>query len=366
MPLRTLNDYSALFLNDTPLIDVRAPVEFTQGAFPTAVNLPLMTDEERHRVGIEYAQRGRQAAIELGVHLVSGAAKQCRTQAWATFADAHPDGALYCARGGLRSCISQQWLYAQTGIDYPRIQGGYRALRRYLLDRLDAIPGTLRARVVGGRTGAGKTRFLKRFRNHIDLEDLARHRGSAFGPRAWPQPTQIDFENALAIRLLKLGGGDNAPLVFEDESNNIGSRRTGQALYRALCAAPLYLLEADLETRIEITWQNYVVDALGEYCRCHGDDRGFAIWSATLLAQLDKIQRRLGGARHRQLRVVLQSALRRHAQGDPDQHRDWIGVLLTQYYDPMYDYQLSRKAARIAARGDADALDSALRAAGAA
>ena len=366
MPLRTLSDYQALFLNDVPLIDVRAPVEFAQGALPTAVNLPLMTDEQRHRVGAEYAQHGRQAAIELGVRLVSGAAKQHRIHAWETFAGAHPGGALYCARGGLRSRISQQWLYAQTGIDYPRIQGGYKALRRHLLDSLDTLPGALRARVVGGRTGVGKTRFLQRFRHHIDLEDLARHRGSAFGPRAWPQPTQTGFENALAIRLLKLTAGDNPPLVFEDESNNIGSRRTGQALYRTLCAAPLYLLEAGLETRIEITWQNYVVDALDEYCRCHGDDRGFALWSATLLAQLDKIQRRLGGARHRRLRIVLESALRRHAQGDPDQHRDWIGVLLTQYYDPMYDYQLSRKATRIAARGDADALESALRAAGAA
>ena len=364
MPLRTLDDYSALLLNDIPLIDVRAPVEFSQGALPTAVNLPLMTDEERRQVGIEYAQSGQRAATALGLQLVSGDAKRRRIEAWSAFAAAHPDGALYCARGGLRSRISQHWLHAQTGIDYPRIQGGYKALRRYLLDRLNAAAHSLRARVVGGRTGVGKTHFLQRFRNHIDLEDLARHRGSAFGPRAWPQPTQIDFENALAIRLLQRTARHNPPLVFEDESNNIGARRTGQALYQTLCAAPLYLLEADLETRIEITRQTYVAAALGDYRRRHGEDRGFAVWSTALLAQLDKIQRRLGGLRHRQLRAMMQSALRRHAQGDAEQHRDWIRTLLTQYYDPMYDYQLSRKTARIAARGDAAELDHALRAAG--
>ena len=45
-------DYRALFLNDIPMMDMRAPAEFTHGAFPCAHSLPLMTDEERARVGI--------------------------------------------------------------------------------------------------------------------------------------------------------------------------------------------------------------------------------------------------------------------------------------------------------------------------
>lgn len=41
-------NYLDLFLNNTPMMDVRAPVEFEKGAFPNVVNLLLMTDEERH------------------------------------------------------------------------------------------------------------------------------------------------------------------------------------------------------------------------------------------------------------------------------------------------------------------------------
>ena len=75
-------DYRALFMRDVPLIDTRAPVEFARGAFPTAVNLPLMTDEERHRVGICYKQFGQAAAIELGQRLVAGNTRSARIDAW--------------------------------------------------------------------------------------------------------------------------------------------------------------------------------------------------------------------------------------------------------------------------------------------
>ena len=47
-------DYLSLFLNDTPLLDVRAPVEFAKGAFPGAANISLINDDERHQIGICY------------------------------------------------------------------------------------------------------------------------------------------------------------------------------------------------------------------------------------------------------------------------------------------------------------------------
>ena len=43
------DDYLSLFLNDVPLLDVRAPVEYSKGSFPCAENAPLMNDDERHR-----------------------------------------------------------------------------------------------------------------------------------------------------------------------------------------------------------------------------------------------------------------------------------------------------------------------------
>src|SRR5690554_7986681 len=78
-------DYHQLFLDDVPMMDMRAPVEFARGAFPTAVSLPLMTDIERQKVGTCYKNRGQQAAIELGHQLVSGATREQRIEAWAAF-----------------------------------------------------------------------------------------------------------------------------------------------------------------------------------------------------------------------------------------------------------------------------------------
>jgi tRNA 2-selenouridine synthase len=119
------------------LIDVRAPVEFGQGALPRAVNLPLMDDEERRQVGIEYKQRGQDAAIALGQRLVSGAVKEDRVDAWVALLDDHPDAVVYCFRGGLRSQVSQQWL-EEAGITRPRIRGGWKAMRQALCERIDA------------------------------------------------------------------------------------------------------------------------------------------------------------------------------------------------------------------------------------
>lgn len=129
MPI-DITDYRDIFLNDRPMMDTRAPVEFVKGAFPGVVNLPLMTDDERQRVGTCYKQQGQQAAIVLGHELVSGAIKAERVEQWAQFARANPDGYLYCFRGGLRSQIVQQWLH-EAGLDYPRVGGGYKAMRTF-------------------------------------------------------------------------------------------------------------------------------------------------------------------------------------------------------------------------------------------
>ncbi len=191
-PLRESADYATLLQQDTPLLDVRAPVEFAKGAIPNAINLPLMNDEERHLVGQCYQQKGQQAAIDLGLSLVSGTIKQRRIDAWVKFVQAHPQGYLYCFRGGLRSRIAQQWLEG-AGYPYPRITGGYKALRHVLLERLTHSAAQLSLTVLGGFTGTGKTEVLLQLAQGLDLEGYARHRGSSFGKQLLEQPAQIDF-----------------------------------------------------------------------------------------------------------------------------------------------------------------------------
>ena len=349
-------DYRAIFLNDTPLMDMRAPVEFNKGAFPNAVNLPLMADIERQKVGTCYKQKGQQAAIELGHQLVSGTVKAGRVEAWAAFSKANPDGYLYCFRGGLRSQIAQQWL-REAGIDYPRVTGGYKAIRSFLIDTLDLAVAECEFVVVGGMTGTGKTEVIAAVENSIDLEGHANHRGSSFGKRASGQPSQIDFENRLAIDLLNRQARGQQQFVLEDESRLIGSCALPLPLNQGMQRFPMVWLEDSFEDRVQRILRDYVIDLCAEFSVLHGEDQGFALFAARLLQSLDNIRKRLGGELHARLRLVMQQALaEQRSSGVVELHRGWIGGLLNEYYDPMYAYQRQSKASRIEFAGEAEAI----------
>lgn len=353
MQLPLINDYRQLFVDDVPLMDVRAPIEFNQGAFPLAQNLPLLNDEERHAIGIRYAEEGQDQAIALGHELVRDTNKDKRIQDWYEFAQQHPSGALYCFRGGLRSKITQQWLYESTGVVYPRIEGGYKALRRFLINELETAMDGFDPLVIGGRTGVGKTLVLQKLQHQLDLEGIYRHRGSSFGYRVMPQPAQIDIENALAIALLKHRHNKVNKLVLEDEAPNIGSRSVPAGIMHAMRQAPLILIEESLPSRVDAVFEEYINVALAEFQAAHGNALGFENWAGKLRDALDRIQRRLGDQRHRQLTDVMGSAIeQQRTNGDRDGHKEWIQQLLQDYYDPMYDYQLEKKAERIIYRGD--------------
>ena len=345
------NNYLELFLKDTPMIDTRAPVEFTRGAFPNAVNLPLMTDDERAQVGTRYKESGQDAAIALGHQLVAGQVKQQRIDAWLQFTRKHPEGYLYCFRGGLRSRICQQWL-AESGCGYPRIAGGYKAMRRFLIDNLSAVCGVSQFILLAGRTGSAKTELLQRLPRSVDLEGLAQHRGSSFGRRVGGQPGQIDFENRLAIQFLRrYHAPTQAPIVLEDEGRFIGRCTLPLPLQHAMAQAPVVVLDADLNTRVEHSFKNYILDNLQDWRKHFGEEQGFLFFAEDLRQSLIRVRRRLGGVRHAQATQLMEQAIEAHARGDETLHREWIRFLLCEYYDPMYDYQLKQKAERVIYRG---------------
>jgi len=351
MELPQLDDYAQLFASDTAMIDVRAPVEYLHGAFPHTQNLPLMNNEERESVGIEYKEMGQDSAIELGHKLVSGTTKDQRINDWAQFIKQHPQGVLYCFRGGLRSRISQQWIFEETGIVYPRIKGGYKAMRSFLLDELEIASTEIHPIILSGRTGVGKTILLQNIEHKIDLEDIFKHRGSAFGKRITPQPSQIDAENELAIALLKLRRNNIRNIIMEDESRSIGSRKIPENIFDSMSKAPLIIVDADIQYRVNIIFEEYIVNALAEHKSLFGETQGFDIWADGLLSAIDKIQRRLGGLKHKQVKSIMEDAINRH-QDEKENHKDWIKILLEEYYDPMYDYQLSNKSDRVIFRGE--------------
>jgi len=350
--LPQLDDFRSLFLNNTPLLDVRAPVEFNQGAFPLTKNIPLINDQERTDIGIRYKNSGQDEAIGLGHELVQGKVKDERIEQWTHFVKQNTEGVLYCFRGGMRSKISQQWIYEKTGIVYPRVKGGYKAMRRFLIEQLEESSQRISPVILSGRTGIGKTLFLNNITQKIDLEGLYHHRGSVFGKHVTPQPSQIDIENNLSIELLKHLQKEHKKIILEDEAGNIGSRRLPECLIQKMKISPVVLLDASIDERIEITFQEYIIQALAEHQEFYGAGKGFGLWSEQLLENIDKIQRRLGGVRHKKLKNMLQNAIKKHVAGEIESHKEWIKVLLVEYYDPMYDYQLNNKKERIIFKGN--------------
>jgi tRNA 2-selenouridine synthase len=336
-------------------IDVRASIEFQKGSLPFAINLPILDDEQRAEVGVCYKSEGPVAATQLGHRLVSGDLKEARITAWLAQVKRDPSALLYCARGGQRSQIAAQWIH-DAGGSVQRIDGGFKAMRNQMLPLLAPDPSSIV--ILGGSTGVGKTVVIQSDENAIDLEGRANHRGSAFGAHLSGQPSQIDFENAVALEFFKQQRTDSHncnrnPTLLEDEGRMIGRIHLPPPLQAAMQQAPLIILEATLESRVSHIFQEYVVDHLDDI-RSAGAPEPFQALEERLGSSLLAIRKRLGGAGYAAISEQLSAAIKAHRDGDAAGHQEWIKTLLLDYYDPMYAYQLEKKQHRVIFRGSAE------------
>lgn len=335
-------------------MDVRAPLEFKRGSIPGAVNLPLMDDNQRHLVGIEYKKAGQERAIALGAKLLPDASRATLLLQWQAFASAHPGGALYCFRGGLRSLIVQEWL-SDAGMEYPLVVGGYKAMRTHLIEQLERCLKHIPLVLIGGRTGSGKTTLLHRLKRHVDLEGLANHRGSSFGKLEIPQPSNIDFEHAVTLSLMRLKQQSNDRVFMEDEARMIGSACLPQTLRESMLSAPVVVLDVPVPVRVRASLHDYVTDLLARYQARDGLEQGFEAYAEHHRQSLSRVQKRLGGKLYIEACHLLEDALKQHkATANVSTYEPFIELLLTRYYDPMYDYQTQKKQHRVVFSGDAD------------
>lgn len=263
------------FLNlNGPMYDVRSPIEFEGGHIPSALTLPLFTNEERALVGTCYKKEGHEKAFLLALELVSPKMALLAIEGLKTRCERTR---VYCARGGLRSS-SMEWLFNTAKVPTVSLKGGYKAFRNFVLKQL-SLPYSFT--VISGLTGSGKTEYLHKLKANssqvIDLEDLANNRGSAFGHLGREaSPTNEHFENLIAMELRKFDL--TKPIYIEDESRMVGPCKIPDGIYAQMKVGEKEKVEASKEERIERLYREY-----GSFSK------------EELIFAVKKIEKRLGG-----------------------------------------------------------------------
>lgn len=296
-----------LLQDEVILLDTRSPAEYEHAHVPGAVSFPLMSNEERAIIGTIYKQQGRQAAVTEGFRLIG--------PRFAEFIEkAHQISErkkvfLYCWRGGMRSGI-MAWILSMGGLPVTVIKGGYKAYRHWALSTFSVQKIIA---IVGGKTGSRKTELLHELKNCnqyiIDIEELAHHKGSAFGALGMPpQPSTEQFENRLA--LLWHRAPDDAPVWLENESNKVGRCAIPMALFQQMREAVCYELDVPYEERKQHILKNYGI-----------------FEKESLAACTEKIKKRLGGLR---LKYALEAL-------EENRLSDWCDIVM-EYYDKTYQH----------------------------
>ena len=299
-------------------IDVRTPSEFAEDHVPGAVNWPVLNDDERARIGTMYVQVSAFDARKAGAALVARNIAdiverrlQDKPREWQPL--------VYCWRGGQRS-RSLVHVLSEIGWRAAQLDGGYRAYRRHVVESLATMPQRFEYRLICGLTGSGKSRLLAALADEgaqvLDLECLARHRGSLLGDfPASPQPTQKYFESALADMLASF---DTRRTVYvESESRKIGNLQVPDALLAAMRASPCLRIDTPQALRIALLLEEYghfltSTDALG--------DR---------LSRLTPLHGKKTVERWR-------------AMANANEHEALIAELLALHYDPLYARSIDR------------------------
>jgi len=299
-------------------IDVRTPSEFADDHVPGAINWPVLDDDERARIGTMYAQISAFDARKAGAALVARNIAdiverhaQDKPREWQPL--------VYCWRGGQRSRALVHVL-SEIGWRAAQLEGGYRAYRRHVVASLASVPEQFSYRLVCGLTGSGKSRLLAALAAEgaqvLDLERIARHRGSLLGDRTDArQPTQKYFESEL---LAALSSFDRKRVVHvEAESRKIGSVQLPDALLAAMRKSPCLRVETPAPLRVALLKDEY------EYFLTAADAL------ASRLARLTPL--------HGKKTIERWSAMAARSE-----HDALIAELLALHYDPMYARSIER------------------------
>ena len=240
------------------ILDARTPDEYKLDHIPNAINTPTLNNEERILIGTTYKQVSAFEAKKRGGAL---AARNIAMHIEALFMDKPKNWKplVYCWRGGNRSG-SMVTILRAIGWQAQQLEGGHKAYRKLVVESLETLPAQYTFRVIGGATGSGKSALLNELAKQgaqvLDLETLAQHRGSVLGRFAdTPQPTQKWFDSQLADTLRRFD--TSKPVFVEAESKKIGQIALPESLMAAIRSAPLWEVQAPINSRVEYLLQDY-------------------------------------------------------------------------------------------------------------
>ncbi|RUT35862.1 tRNA 2-selenouridine(34) synthase MnmH [Paenibacillus zeisoli] len=291
------------------VIDVRSPSEYEDSTYPDSLNIPFFNDEERAEVGTLYKQTSVQAAKDRGLQIISSKLPSFIKE----FGAIEGDKAVFCWRGGMRSRTTATVL-SLMDIHAYRLEGGYKAYRKWVMDELESFDFKPKSFVIHGNTGTGKTNLLHRLKNKsypvLDLEGLAGHRGSIFGHIGLKSNNQKTFDSLLLEELIRLN--DSPYVLFEAESKRIGKVVMPNFLAHEKETGTQIWIEMPIEARVQQILQDYQPEQ----------------FKAQYIASFQRIKSRI----HVPIAAEIDRCL--HA----DQFADAVRLMLEYYYDPKYDY----------------------------
>lgn len=308
-----------LSLKNSVPIDVRSPGEYEEANIPGAVNIPLFTNEERAMIGTLYKQEGSDTAKWRAMEIVSPKIPSILGQIKALQEDGKQP-VIYCWRGGMRS-KSVTVFAAFAGLNIPRLIGGYRAYRQFILEKIPSLIPP-KAITIHGMTGVGKTEVLKKLQEKgmpvIDLEAMAGHRGSVFGTFGlFEGHNQKTFDALLFQRLLEIKGSPF--FCVEAESKRIGKVIQPIELEEKKHKGININLQASLSTRVERIYLEYVMPYL------HED------WfHEKVLERLKYVFKRIKNQEI--ISAIMEAVISRN-------YKLVIEILLEHYYDPRYAHK---------------------------
>jgi tRNA 2-selenouridine synthase len=292
-------------------IDTRTPKEFAEDHLPNAINIPLLSNEERAIVGLLYKQTSREKAIEKGVELFSAKLPRFLSQ---INKYRNKTMIIHCWRGGMRSSTVTT-LLESLGYDVLQLKGGYKEYRRYVRERLAEYKLKPTLVVLWGLTCSGKTELLQQVDNAIDLEGLAQHRGSLFGKIGLLPRSQKLFENMLLQKLESLQ--DEKFIFIEGESRKIGDVQIPLFLWKKMCNAINISIVRSMDERIACALQIY---------------KGTKENDKELKKIISNLRDKMSKKRKTELIQLI----------DDKKYEHVAKILLEEYYDPLYKHTLDK------------------------